>query len=233
MAKPEEIMVAGGLPVLAVTVLLLLLAFCLVKGKGLKLYISWVLVSCFIHFFIEGGFAMWHETVVPQVKTMKNMNMEMFWAQQVPVSSVQTLEYWRDWLAVRGYAFYAKYDFRYGHSDPVVITIGWMEVFMHGPLSLWVVFEFARQGPLRHLANIVLTSLQITGTIVYFVHPMFAKEQLFTSDPFDLYVWVYFLNAIWIFVPGVALVYSCQVVAAILREYKEPKSKASSGKKKN
>jgi cholestenol delta-isomerase len=214
----DQIEVPAGLPFGVLIILFAVFSFALAKGQAAKWYVSWVLVSGFIHFFIEGGYAFWNASV--DAEMMKRVDhhtvSSMFLFSNVPLSTVLGLEYWRDVAAVQMYALYAKFDLRYGQSDPVVITIGWMEIFLHGPLSIWTAYAFIRNRPLKHLANIVLTIVQITGTIVYFFHPIFSREKLFTDNTWDLYVWVYFLNGLWILLPGIALAVSCREVSKVL-----------------
>lgn len=220
MASQADIQVPFGLPLVVLTLMIFWFSFRLAKEKSMatKVYVCWVLVSGVIHFFFEGGFAVFNASVTAEtVKAVDHHTMSSYFITDnyVPLSSVLGAEYWRDMVAINGYALYGKFDFRYGQSDPVVVMIGWMEIFLHGPLSIWVAYEIIRDGSLKHLSNIVLTLVQIIGTIVYFFHPFFSREQLFTSNTWDLYVWVYFLNGIWILIPGIALIISARQVAVM------------------
>eukprot|EP01133_Synstelium_polycarpum_P015257 gene15257-18063_t len=177
-------------PLAALTGICLLLSLTVKKEKAI---IFWLLWSGIIHILLEGSYGFFaHEvTTVSPVSFMEKM------FEEVSIESAIDPH----WYAAL-YSQYAKYDGRYAIADPMVVFFCFLELVQGAScfiLALFVVLE----SRYRHALQIFLCSLQALGTVFYFITPyIYGKwDELITSDPFELWVYVVGLNGLWLLVP--------------------------------
>ncbi|EPQ29320.1 uncharacterized protein PFL1_03075 [Pseudozyma flocculosa PF-1] len=113
---------------------------------------------------------------------------------------------------------YAKADARWGIPDANVVAIEWLTVLGAGPMAAYICYQMVVDDPSYHYWIVVLSTAEIYGGFM-----TFAPEWLTGSTALDtsnwLYTWVYlaFMNLVWVFVPLWLLYDSYLVVASTLR----------------
>lgn len=58
---------------------------------------------------------------------------------------------------------YAAADFRWGVSDPGVVSLELLTVFGAGPLGCFILAQLAKQDPARHYWIVVLSTAELYG----------------------------------------------------------------------
>ncbi|KDQ31958.1 hypothetical protein PLEOSDRAFT_1034714, partial [Pleurotus ostreatus PC15] len=154
-----------------------------------------------IHFSFEGSF-LWLSLFGRQVNTSVGPFAEM----------------WRE---------YAKADFRWGFADPDVVSLELLTVFIAGPLCCYILKQLTANDPARHYWIVVLCTAELYGGWMTFCPEwLIGSPNLNTSNP--LYLWVYlaFMNLLWVFIPLLLMVDSYGFIAGTLRQ-----AQKNSGKK--
>jgi hypothetical protein len=163
-----------------------------------RLTTFWLLWSGLIHIVMEASYGTFHYVVTSRSTT----TFTEFLFSRISITS------WVDprwWASI--YIQYARYDGRYFEGDPVVIFICYTE-FVLGPLCFLLVYLIQKNSPYRHRVQLLLCTAQLYGTVLYFVAPVLQGtwSRVMTKDPFELAVFVFGLNALWMIVP-VGLLY--------------------------
>jgi len=142
--------------------------------------ILWFVLTGSIHLFFEGYFAVNHTRMG---------GMQDFFGQL-----------WKE---------YALSDSRYLTSDPFVLCMESITAGLWGPLSFIVAILITNQHPLRHPLQALVSIGQIYGDILYYATSMFDHyhKGLTYCRPEPYYFWCYyfFMNFIWIVIPGILL----------------------------
>ncbi|KAN0064612.1 asparagine-linked glycosylation protein [Thecaphora frezii] len=113
---------------------------------------------------------------------------------------------------------YTKADSRWGVSEPNVVAIEWLTVLGAGPLAAYICYQMTVDDPSYHYWIVILSTAEIYGGFM-----TFAPEWLSGSRALDtsnwLYTWVYlaFMNLVWVFIPLWLLYDSYLIVARTLR----------------
>ncbi|KAL9615172.1 MAG: hypothetical protein Q9167_000378 [Letrouitia subvulpina] len=101
---------------------------------------------------------------------------------------------------------YSWSDSRYLTSDAFVLCMETVTAFLWGPLSWCVALMVTSQHPLRHPLQGLVSLGQIYGDVLYFATSMFDHyyKGITYCRPEAYYFWGYyfFLNFIWIVIPG-------------------------------
>ncbi|KAK1751714.1 Emopamil-binding protein [Echria macrotheca] len=108
---------------------------------------------------------------------------------------------------------YALSDARYMISDPFVLTVETLTVYIWGPLSFLTAFIIAsgskKTRKIREILQIIVSVGHLYGVALYFGTCYFAEQHtgVSYSRPEWLYYWVYYvgLNILWAIVPTVLL----------------------------
>ncbi|KAI0661962.1 Emopamil-binding protein [Cubamyces menziesii] len=136
----------------------------------------WLAFDGIIHYTLEGSFVYY----------------SMF-GKQVITSSGPMAQMWKE---------YALADSRWGTADPTIVSLELLTVFGVGTMCFYVLKQLIQRDPARHYWIIVLSTSEIYGGWM-----TFCPEWLTGSPSLDtsnaLYLWVYlvFMNIIWVFVP--------------------------------
>ncbi|OJT14678.1 Emopamil-binding protein-like [Trametes pubescens] len=152
----------------------------------------WLAFDGIIHFTLEGSF----------------LYYSMF-GKQVITSSGPMAQMWKE---------YALADSRWGTADPTVVSLEILTVFGVGTMCFYVLKQLVQRDPTRHYWIIVLSTSEIYGGWM-----TFCPEWLTGSPSLDtsnaLYLWVYlvFMNIIWVFVPAWLMYDSYGHIAKSLR----------------
>jgi len=112
---------------------------------------------------------------------------------------------------------YTKADSRYATRDPFVISMEALTAFLVGPLCLTAVYAILQSKPMRYPIIVILSVCQIYGDVLYY--GTCYLEDFIHSRPEPLYFWGYFvtLNALWIVIPMLTLLYSAGKIMHSLR----------------
>ncbi|KAF8133806.1 Emopamil-binding protein [Boletus edulis] len=97
---------------------------------------------------------------------------------------------------------YALADARWGVSDPTVISLELLTVFGAGPLCCYVLSKIIKNDPARHYWIIVLSTGELYGGWMTFCPEwLTGSPSLNISNPLHLWVYLLFMNLLWVFVP--------------------------------
>ncbi|KAH8104530.1 Emopamil-binding protein [Cristinia sonorae] len=136
----------------------------------------WLAFDGMIHFSFEGSF----------------LYLSTF-GRSVITSDGPFAELWKE---------YARADARWGVSDPTVVSLEILTVLGAGPMCFYILKKLANNDPARHYWIIILSTAELYGGFM-----TFAPEWLTGSPALDtsnfLYLWVYlfFMNFLWVIIP--------------------------------
>jgi len=152
----------------------------------------WLAFDALIHFIVEGPF-LWLSTFGRQVNTSSGAFAEM----------------WKE---------YARADYRWGISDPTVVSLELLTVFGAGLLCCYILKLLANDDPARHYWLIVLSTAELYGGWMTFCPEwLTGSPNLNTSHPLYLWVYLFFMNMIWVVVPLWLMYNSYTHIAGALR----------------
>ncbi|KAF9514565.1 hypothetical protein BS47DRAFT_1328764 [Hydnum rufescens UP504] len=137
----------------------------------------WLSFDALIHFFLEGSF----------------LYLSVF-GRTVHRSSGAFAEMWKE---------YARADLRWGVADPTVVSLELLTVLGVGPLCCYVLYLISRKDAMQHYWIIVLSTMELYGGFMTFGPEwLVGSPNLNTSNP--MYTWLYlaFMNLIWVFIPA-------------------------------
>ena len=86
---------------------------------------------------------------------------------------------------------YAHADFRWGFSDPTVVSLEILTVLGAGPMCVYILRQLARQDPARHYWIVVLSTAELYGGWMTFCPEwLTGSPNLDTSNPLYFYVYL-------------------------------------------
>ncbi|CCM03513.1 uncharacterized protein FIBRA_05647 [Fibroporia radiculosa] len=152
----------------------------------------WLAFDAMIHFTFEGSF-LWLSTFGRQVNTSVGPFAEL----------------WKE---------YARADARWGFSDPTVVSLEILTVLGAGPMCCYILKQLAQDDPARHYWIVVLSTAELYGGWMTFC-PEWLTGSKYLDTSNILYFWVYlvFMNVIWVLVPLWLMVDSYGHIARSLR----------------
>jgi hypothetical protein len=136
----------------------------------------WFAFDAIIHFSFEGSF----------------LYLSTF-GRQVNTSTGPFAEMWKE---------YARADFRWGFSDETVVSLEILTVLGAGPMGCYILKQLIKNDPARHYWIVVLSTAELYGGWMTFCPEwLTGNPNLDTSNA--LYFWVYllFMNVIWVVIP--------------------------------
>ncbi|ETS80467.1 hypothetical protein PFICI_07996 [Pestalotiopsis fici W106-1] len=122
---------------------------------------------------------------------------------------------------------YALSDSRYLTSDPFMLSVESITVFLWGPLSFLCAVSIVAASPLRHPLQIIMCMAHLYGVALYYSTSL--VETHFTgrshSRPEFLYFWVYYVgfNFPWVVVPAFLMYDSLKTISRKLRSFEQVK----------
>jgi len=141
-----------------------------------KLAFIWLAFDAMIHFSFEGSF----------------LYLSTF-GRSVNTSTGVFAELWKE---------YTLADARWGVSDPAVVSLELLTVFGVGPLCCYALYQIVKNDPARHYWIIVLSTAELYGGWMTFCPEwLTGNHNLNGSNPLYLWVYLVFMNLIWVFVP--------------------------------
>ncbi|KAL1745280.1 Emopamil-binding protein [Schizophyllum fasciatum] len=136
----------------------------------------WLAFDALIHFFYEGSW----------------LSLSLF-GRQVNTSTGPLAEMWKE---------YSFADFRWGVADPTVVSLELLTVLGAGPLACYILYQLARDDPARHYWIVVLSTAELYGGWMTFCPEwLTGSPNLDTSNPLYLWVYLFFMNTIWVVIP--------------------------------
>lgn len=86
---------------------------------------------------------------------------------------------------------YARADYRWGFSDPTVVSLEILTVLGAGPLCIYILYQLARADAARHYWIIVLSTAELYGGWMTFCPEwLTGSPNLNTSNVLYLYVYL-------------------------------------------
>ncbi|EIN12904.1 Emopamil-binding protein [Punctularia strigosozonata HHB-11173 SS5] len=158
----------------------------------------WLAFDAMIHFSFEGSF----------------LYLSTF-GRQVNTSAGPFAELWKE---------YAAADFRWGFADETVVSLEILTVLGAGPLCCYILWQLAKDDPARHYWIVVLSTAELYGGWMTFCPEwLTGSPNLDTSNPLYLWVYLFFMNVIWVVIPLWLMYDSYGHIAASLRSAKKTK----------
>ncbi|KAF9046751.1 Emopamil-binding protein [Panaeolus papilionaceus] len=152
----------------------------------------WLAFDALIHFSFEGSF-LWLSVFGRQVNTSTGPFADM----------------WRE---------YAAADFRWGVSDPTVVSLEILTVLGAGPMCCYILKQLVNDDPARHYWIIVLSTAELYGGWMTFCPEwLTGSPNLNTSNVLHLWVYLFFMNVIWVIIPFGLMYDSYKHIAGSLR----------------
>ncbi|THH06195.1 hypothetical protein EW145_g4250 [Phellinidium pouzarii] len=157
-----------------------------------KFAFIWLAFDAMIHFCFEGSF----------------LYLSTF-GRSVNTSDGPFAELWKE---------YTRADFRWGVSDPTVVSLEILTVLGAGPLCCYILYQLVRGDPARHYWIVVLSTAELYGGWMTFCPEwLTGSPNLDTSNALYLYVYLIFMNVIWVFIPVWLMYDSYNHIAVSLR----------------
>ncbi|KAH9985074.1 Emopamil-binding protein [Russula compacta] len=152
----------------------------------------WLTFDALIHFIFEGSF----------------LALSTF-GRTVNTSTGVFAQMWHE---------YAAADTRWGIADPTVVSLELLTVFGAGPLAALIVYQIVRRDPARHYWIIVLSTAEIYGGWMTFCPEwLTGSPSLDTSNALFFWVYLVFMNIIWVIIPVWLMYDSYTHIAGSLR----------------
>ncbi|KAF8264758.1 Emopamil-binding protein [Lactarius quietus] len=152
----------------------------------------WLTFDALIHFIFEGSF----------------LALSTF-GRTVNTSSGAFAEMWREYTAA---------DSRWGTADPTIVSLELLTVLGAGPMAAFIVYQIVRRDPARHYWIVVLSTAELYGGWMTFCPEwLTGSPSLDTSNPLFLWVYLVFMNIIWVIIPVWLMYDSYTHIAGTLR----------------
>lgn len=94
-------------------------------------------------------------------------------------------------------------------SDSCVLAVESITAIIDGPLCFLTVLAFFTQSPYRYLLQMLVSSFQLYGDVVYYTTEIL-ENFVHSKTDHPLYFWFYFifLNAWWLVIPSLLILRS-------------------------
>ncbi|KIJ54395.1 hypothetical protein M422DRAFT_222000 [Sphaerobolus stellatus SS14] len=160
----------------------------------------WMTFDALIHFSFEGSF----------------LYLSTF-GRTVITSTGPFAELWME---------YARADTKWGIADPTVVSLEILTVLGAGPMAAYIAYLLVKNDPVRHYWIVVISTAELYGGFMTF-GPSWLEGSPSLNTSHWLYTWVYlfFMNIIWVVIPFVLLYDSYGAIAKSLRASRVPASK--------
>jgi hypothetical protein len=161
----------------------------------------WLAFDALIHFTFEGPW-LYLSTFGRQVNTSEGVFAEL----------------WKE---------YSRADSRWGISDPTTVSLELLTVLGVGPMACYVLKQIVTDDPARHYWIIVLSTAELYGGFMTFCPEwLIGSPSLDTSNALYFWVYLFFMNIIWVIIPLWLMVDSYGHIAGSLRAVKASKAKS-------
>ncbi|KNC46765.1 uncharacterized protein AMSG_03193 [Thecamonas trahens ATCC 50062] len=110
---------------------------------------------------------------------------------------------------------YGKADTRWAGNDPGVAALELLTVFIAGPLAAWLCWAIWTRRADRHVWQVVISVMELYGGGMTFIPEWIAgSPSLRTHHPVLTWVYLAFMNGVWVYVPLVLLAESIPILIA-------------------
>lgn len=110
---------------------------------------------------------------------------------------------------------YGKADKRWEEYDATVLTLEMITVFLMGPLALACLWGTIKRAPWRHVCQLILCACELYGGVMTFGPEWIARPVAnpnLSNKPLHVWVHLFFMNALWVWVPLILLFDSCLIL---------------------
>ncbi|KIK57164.1 hypothetical protein GYMLUDRAFT_173271 [Collybiopsis luxurians FD-317 M1] len=160
----------------------------------------WLAFDAMIHFFYEGSF----------------LYLSVF-GRTVNTSPGPLAQMWRE---------YAAADFRWGTADPTVVSLEILTVLGAGPMCCYILKQLVSDDPARHYWIVVLSTAELYGGWMTFCPEwLTGSPNLDTSNWLFLWVYLVFMNVLWVAIPLWLMYDSYHHIARAVRLHAPAKAK--------
>ena len=196
MASDESLfsLVAAAVASVGVGALALLLAGFLLNSSRRrlsfadKLAVVWLLYNVIIHWTLEASFVFL--SLTGTVNSARGLLADM----------------WKE---------YAKADARWGVSDPNIVALEVLTVFFNGTLTVVLLHAVLTGKSYRHFVQVLVNTCELYGGWMTFAPEWLTGSQnLDTSSPLYLWVYLVFFNGLWVVAPLLLLAQSWLAISA-------------------
>ena len=114
---------------------------------------------------------------------------------------------------------YGRADARWAGYDATVLSLELLTVLVAGPLALAALWALARRRPWFHLAVVCLCVMELYGGWLTFGPEWLARPTAspsLSADPLHVAVYLFFMNALWVWVPAILLVDSGTAIVHVV-----------------
>ncbi|KAJ5960885.1 uncharacterized protein N7479_008035 [Penicillium vulpinum] len=175
-----------------------------------RILFFWHAYDALTHFFIEGSWL--YECFFSFTTVAENHNVEPFFLNDPTrmygpaYGTGPSARLWQE---------YAKADRRWAGADLTVVSLELLTVFLGGPAAIYICYLLCRssnenisaksRGGVK--ATLWLVSTMLATAELYGGFMTFAPEwltgssQLATEDPVYLWLYLFFFNTLWVFIP--------------------------------
>lgn len=109
---------------------------------------------------------------------------------------------------------YGKADSRWAHSDPTIISLELLTVFLCSFLCIVLIYAIIADKPYRHTIQIIIQICELYGGWMTFCPEWITgSPSLDTSNPLYLWVYMFFFNFLWVIFPFLLLWQSWTAIA--------------------
>jgi len=160
----------------------------------------WLAFDAFIHFIYEGSF----------------LYLSVF-GRTAATSTGPFAQLWKE---------YGRADFRWALADPTIVSLEILTVLGAAPMCCYIIYQLSKDDPARHYWLVVLSTAELYGGWM-----TFCPEWLTGSPNLDvsnwLYLWVYlvFMNVLWVCIPLWLMLVSYGEISKSLRKAQAGKVK--------
>lgn len=179
-----------------------------------RTFFIWHAFDALVHFSLEGSFLYNCFFTSLPIETITSLTSPFLPFQKLPFTPPEVFflgrrdvlhgAFYGQGVTAKLWQEYAHADRRWGGTDLTVISLELLTVFVMGPLAVYVCTLLARgrSGP-AHFWMIFIATGELYGGFM-----TFAPEWLSGSPNLDtsnfMYKWVYlvFMNTLWVFIPG-------------------------------
>jgi hypothetical protein len=164
----------------------------ILAGSKVKIIFTWLVFDCICHLTLEGSF-LYFSTFSRTVN-----NSQGFFAYL-----------WQD---------YARADSRWGTADPTIVALEILTVLGAGPLAGYCAYLLSQNKFSYHYWAVVLSTAEIYGGFMTFAPEWLTGCKALASDNW-MFLWVYlfFMNLVWVFIPFYLLYDSFRAITSSTR----------------
>lgn len=196
-------------------------------SKKTRFLFIWHATDALIHFILEGGYlynCFFSSSLLAEAGVVASEYLppnvfflgdhERVYGASYGSSPMSAL--WRE---------YARADERWGGSDLTVISLELLTVFVAGPLAVWICYCLKNKRSDASFWMVVLATGELYGGWMTFMPEWLSgSPNLDTSSWMFTWLYLFFFNTLWVFIPLWILWDAYGTVAATVKEQNEERN---------